>query len=670
MSSVNDAQNRHLRSSGPGLKLRLLGSFHVEFAGGTIAVPSRKARALLAYLVQHRGSAVARGTLTGLLWGERGEEQARASLRQALSELRSALSTAGGVSLISATADTVSWTDGLAWTDTALVEDAASSADPGAWRDAAAALRGEFLDGLALDEPAYEQWLAAERQRLRLLSCAVLSRLMERDEKTGDLGLALEHGLRLLALDPLQERVHRALMRLYAATGRPDAALAQFERLKREFESQLGVDPETETQELARTIRAGRRSANPPAAQPAPPPPSVSDKPSIAVLPFANLSSNPEQQFFADGIAEEIIGALSRIHAIFVVSRSSSFTYKGRTIRAEEAARELGVSHVLEGSIRVAGNRVRVSAQLIDGASGGHVWAERYEGDLSDIFGVQDEITRSIALAMQVQLAHGEWARLWDGQTRNLQAWEKMVRARTAFMRYTMADNSDARRFLEEALELDPTYSGALALLGLSYYWDARYTISVDKSRFLELAEEHANRALALNPALGAAYTVKGAIALTRDLHDEAVEFCEKSISLTPSDAMASGFLAIIHVYAGNPERALVSVLASMRHSPCRETWQYYFQALAYLWLGNLDQARDLLQLCVRRDPEEPYGYAYMAIVFGFQGDHATAAATVAQLRKVAPAFSIRNIVLSERYREPDKLARLTSILRRAGLPD
>ena len=150
--------------------------------------------------------------------------------------------------------------------------------------------------------------------------------------------------------------------------------------------------------------------------------PKLPSKPSIAVLPFANMSSVRDQEFFADGMTEDIITALSRIRELFVISRNSSFVYKGRAIRIEDVARELGVRHILEGSVRVAGNRVRVTAQLIDGLSGGHVWAENFDGNLDDIFAVQDEITRSIALAMQVKLTYGESARLSDGQTKSLRA--------------------------------------------------------------------------------------------------------------------------------------------------------------------------------------------------------------------------------------------------------
>ncbi|NJM30886.1 MAG: hypothetical protein HC855_12995 [Rhizobiales bacterium] len=307
------------------------------------------------------------------------------------------------------------------------MEQAATTAGENELSEAADVIRGEFMEGLDLPEPAFEQWLATERAKTRQLAGKIFAALMAGAEKAARFEEALSHGQRLLSLDPLQEQVHRGLMRFYAAQNRPDAALAQYERLKRELASQLNVSPDSETEELARALRASRRADTPRAASPAhdAAPPPLPDKPSIAVLPFINLSGDPSHGFFADGMTEDIISALTRIRELFVISRSSSFVYKAQQIRADVAAKELGVRYILEGSVRVAGTRVRVNAQLIDGLSGNTAWAERYEGAIDDIFAVQDEITRNIALAMEVTLTRGESARLWESQTKNLRAWEK-----------------------------------------------------------------------------------------------------------------------------------------------------------------------------------------------------------------------------------------------------
>ena len=671
MANVNKTQNQQLQASESraGLRICLLGPVTIEIDGIPVAIGSKKARALLGYLVQRNGTDVARSTITGLLWSERGEEQARASLRQTLSELRAALAKSSQQP-INASTEAISWVAGSEWIDTKVLERAVGSNDDKALREAALLIRGEFMEGLSVDEAAFEHWLAGERERFRQLACTVHSRLMDRAERSGDIEEALNHGLKLISLDPLQEQVHRSLMRLYTAQGRYDAALAQYERCKRELLSQLGVQPEPETETLARSIRSGRRNGPANVQLQASPAPALPDKPSIAVLPFTNLTGNREQEFFADGMTEDIIGALSRMRDLFVISRMSSFVYKGRAISAENTARELGVRYILEGSVRVAGDRVRVSAQLIDGLSGGHVWAERYEGDINDIFKVQDEITRSIALAMQVKLTEGESARLWEGQTNNLRAWEKMVQAREVFSRYTTIDTGVARQLLEEVLLIDPDYAGAIALLGTTYYWDARFSLSVDKALSLSLAEVQAGKILKLNPELGATYTLRGMIAFLRDQHDEAIRLSKRAVDLAPSDFRAVTYLGQCYMFAGEPEKAAITLKTAVRLKPYRESWVTYYLTLSHLWMGNLAAALESAERYLQQEPDEPYGFMYLAVVYGFQEQDGKAAATVAQLKEKFPAFGIKNVILSERYKEREKLDRIVNVLRAAGLPE
>lgn len=671
MANVNRTQIRQLRSAegAAGLRICLMGPLTVENDGKPLAIASRKARALLGYLVQRKGLETARSTLAGLLWGERSEAQARASLRQTLSELRGALASSSQGPII-ANKESVAWAPGSAWIDTRELASAVASEDEAGLREAALLLRGEFLEGLSIDETPFEHWLASERERFRRLASILHSRLMDRAQESGDIEAALSHGLKLISFDPLQEQIHRSLMRLYTAQGRHDAALAQYERCKSELLNQLGVQPEAETETLARSIRASRRGGPAKVETQAPPSPTLPDKPSIAVLPFTNLTSDREQEFFADGMTEDIIGALSRIRDLFVISRSSSFIYKNQAIRAEDAARELGVRHILEGSVRVSRSRVRVAAKLIDGLSGGHVWADRYEGDLGDIFAVQDEITQNIALAMQVKLTHGESIRLWDGQTKNLRAWEKIVLARDLYLRFNVIDNSNARRLLEEALVVDPNFTGAMALLGLTRWWDARYNTSVDKEHFFGLAEREAEKILKIDPEMAAAFMLNGAIALLRHQHDEAVGFCERAVNLAPGDSHNLGFLGLVYRFAGQSEKAVTVLKAAIRLSPHVPAWCTYNFASANLWAGNFLAAQEIAETYLRREPDDPYGYVNLATIHGVQGREADAAATVAQLREKFPAFGIKNVIGAEPYKEREKLDRVIEVLRRGGLPD
>jgi TolB-like protein/two-component SAPR family response regulator/cytochrome c-type biogenesis protein CcmH/NrfG len=671
MAIVNKTQNRQLRvpESRAGLRICLLGPVTIEIDGIPVVIASKKARALLGYLVQRSGTDVARSTITGLLWSERGEEQARASLRQTLSELRSALAKSDRQT-INASNDSVAWAEGSARIDVKELESKAGSEDHGALREAALLIRGEFMEGLSLDEAAFENWLAGERERFRQLACTVHSRLMNLAERSADIEEALNHGLKLITLDPLQEHVHRALMRLYSAQGRNDAALAQYERCKRELSSQLGVQPEPETESLARSIRTDRRTGPENVQVQAPPARALPDKPSIAVLPFTNLTSDREQEFFADGVAEEIIGALSRVRGLFVTARMSSFVYKGRAVSAEGVARDLSVRYILEGSVRVSGDRVRVNAQLIDGISGGHVWAERYEGDIHEIFAFQDEITRNVALALQVKLNQGESARLWEGQTQNLRAWEKFILARNAFYRFSKIDNGIARKLLEEALRIDPDYTGAIGLLGLTYYWDARFNEAMDRALSLSLAERQAERILKLNPDVSSAYALKSLIAFTRDQFDEAIVLSGKAVELAPTDYKAVGYRGQFYLYAGETEKAAMTIKTAMQLNPHRESWLTYYLTLVYLWAGNFAAALESAELYLQQEPDEPYGLMYLAVVHGFQEQNDKATAIVDQLKERFPSFGIKNVILSERYKEKEKLDRIVNILRAAGLPE
>jgi TolB-like protein/Tfp pilus assembly protein PilF len=420
---------------------------------------------------------------------------------------------------------------------------------------------------------------------------------------------------------------------------------------------------------IARPIRVYRALIHKKATAPFAPPPTP-DRPSIAVLPFMNMSTVRDQDFFADGMTEDLITALSRVRELFVISRTSSFAYKERTMRLEEVARELGVRFLLEGSVRVAGGKVRVTAQLIDGMTGGHLWAERFDGDLEDIFGVQDRITRNIVLALQIKLTYGELARLWEGNTQNLQAWEKMVLARDLFLKFNRADNRRAQSLLEEALMIDSNYTGAMVQLGLSHWIDARFGFSSDKECSLRHAEKQVETALGLNPELGSAYMLKGGIAFLRDQHEDAVGLCQRAADLAPGDSWVQAFLGLVCIYAGEARRAVEALIAAMRLSPHYPSWYTYNLALAQLWAGDLHSAQEAAELYLRQEPDEPYAYTNLATVYGFQGRGEDAARVVSSLRKRFAAVRIDQITLSQRYREREKLERVVGILRQAGLPD
>jgi TolB-like protein len=293
---------------------------------------------------------------------------------------------------------------------------------------ATALYRGDLLDGLDVRDPAFEEWLLFERQRLRDLARAALAKVLDRHVATGTHDQAGVAARRLLALDPLHESAHRALMRIYAQQGQAALALKQYQLCRDALQDELGVKPEAETERLYQSIREKRAMASrassqaPPAAiaaearspsdapplQPDPATATASARPSIAVLPFENLSDDPEQQYFSDGITEDIITALSRVKWFFVIARNSSFTYKGRIVDVKQVARELGVRYVLEGSVRKAGGRVRISGQLVQAETGQHIWADKFDGELANVFDLQDQVTASVVAAIEPSLRQAE----------------------------------------------------------------------------------------------------------------------------------------------------------------------------------------------------------------------------------------------------------------------
>ena len=435
--------------------------------GRSVAIVSKRARALIGYIALREGVEISRGVITGLLWGERSDGQARASLRQVLSELRGALNGSLQHSII-ATRDTVSWALGSAWIDAKVVEASADTGNANLLREAADLVGGELMEGLAVSEAGFEQWLASERERFRLLVGRIYTRLMEGAEHSGMVEEALTYGLKLLSLDPLQEHVHRALMRLYAAQGRHDAALSQYERCRHELSTQLGVPPAAETEDLARSIRASRR-ASPATVKHAEGALPLPDKPSIAVLPFENMSGDAEQEYFADGIVEEIITALSRIRWLFVIARNSSFTYKGRAVDVRQIGQEQGVRYVLEGSVRKAGNRIRIAGQLVDASTGLQLWADRFDGEIADVFDLQDRVTANVVGAIAPKLEQAEIARVKNKPTESLDAYDHYLRGMAGLHQWTRETNEEGLSHFYRAIELDPNFAAAYGMAARCY---------------------------------------------------------------------------------------------------------------------------------------------------------------------------------------------------------
>lgn len=466
VATAKTAQNRPSPPpASAGLRIRLLGPPAIEVDGRAVVVASRRATALVGYLALREGTQIPRTVLAELLWGERGEDQARASLRQALSELKAALLPYGADAIL-ATRDAVTWKSGSAWIDARTAEAAEAWEDTTALRDATGLFAGELMEGLTVGAASFEQWLAGERERFRLLGCRLSARLMDLEERAGRLEEALILGLKILTSDPLQEHVHRAVMRLYAAQGRHAAALAQYQRCRKELLDQLGVQPEPETTDLARAIRQGRR-AGPQVAQALLPvggqqvSGARSDRPVVVVLPFTNPSGASEQQYLGDGIAEDIITELSRYRSLLVIARNSAFRFRGPSIDLAAVRAQLDVQFVVAGSIREIGPQLRLTVQLIDAATERQLWAERYDSRSEEIFAVQDDITRAIAATLDGRIAASGAERARRKPPADWLAYDYFLQGREQIHRYRFAE---AEPFLARAIELDPGFAQAHAL--------------------------------------------------------------------------------------------------------------------------------------------------------------------------------------------------------------
>ncbi|HEY7689563.1 MAG TPA: BTAD domain-containing putative transcriptional regulator, partial [Dongiaceae bacterium] len=401
----------------------MLGAFQLRLGGQPIELPGRRERALLAYLAMPAGEPRSRDKLSGMLWSERGDKQARDSLKQAVLKLRKVLD---GVlpAALQSDRDFVTLDRTAVLVDAAEFERLIQEGTPDKIAQAAALYRGDLLDGFEIRDPAFEEWLSFERQRLRDLARGAVARLLDRRMEEGAYDQATVLAHRLLMLDPLHEAAHRALMHIYVEQGETALALKQYQLCRDALQRELGVSPEAETEMVYRSIQEGRSApgatresiraaAKVQATEPTKSSAIETDtanaaKPSIAVLPFENLSGDPGQEYFSDGITEDIIAGLARLHWLFVIARNSSFIFKGKSVDAKEIGKNLGVRYLLEGSVRKVGDRVRIASQLIDAATGVHIWSDRFEGTLNDVFDLQDRVTSSVIGAIEPRLRHAE----------------------------------------------------------------------------------------------------------------------------------------------------------------------------------------------------------------------------------------------------------------------
>jgi len=312
------------------------------------------------------------------------------------------------------------------------------------------------------------------------------------------------------------------------------------------------------------------------------------DKPSIAVLPFTNMSGDPKQEYFCDGITDQIITSLSIIPRLFVIARDSTFFYKGKAVKVQRVAEEMGVQYVPEGSVQREKDRVRILVQLIDATKGIHLWSERYDRDLKDLFVLQDEITRQIMTALQVKLTEGEYASGIAGTTSNLKALECFWRVEELFFHFVKEDNAAARQWAQKAVELDPKFAGAWALMGSTHLWDVIFGWSQSPGQSMERAVEYAQKAIGVNDSCAKAYALMGGINLLNRKFDEAIENGEKAVRLNPNDPiMLETFGNIMH-FNRKFDESIALVKNAMRLCPYYPAFYLQMLSSSYFFAGGL----------------------------------------------------------------------------------
>jgi adenylate cyclase len=399
--------------------------------------------------------------------------------------------------------------------------------------------------------------------------------------------------------------------------------------------------------------------------------PRLPDKPSVAVLPFENISGESEQEHFADGITEEIITTLSKVSKLFVIARNSTLVYKGRAVDIRQVGREQGVQYVLEGSVRSGGQRVRVTAQLIEAATGRHLWAQRYDREVGDILALQDDVTKEIVSALQVELTEGEQAHLAAQGTQNAEAWQLYFEGRDLVHEHHRDTVQKGRSLLEQAVRLDESYALAWGALAEAHWKEARNEgWSASPERSFELSVEASDRALALDPANAGILAMRSVIMTTLRDFDGALALAEKAIRLAHSDANAIALAAITLYACGKAEESIKQTELAMRLCPRYPPWYLLMLARCHWVLGQFEEAIAASRSATKADPLYVQPFIELAMVYAEAGRVSDARKAVDAILRIDPGFSATAYMKGLPFRDPDLEARRHSALKKAGVPD
>jgi len=649
-------------------RLSLFGGFDLrDDQGAEIAISSKKGRCLLAYLALGQGRKASRDTLAAHLWGDRGDAQARRSLSQELYRLRGLFSEEAQESFV-LEAESVALAADLFETDAVSFERGLDAGDC----TATSLYTGDLLAGQETNQEGFDDWLGVERARLRERAVAALYDCL-RARLSGPAEAAQEAANRVLALDPASEEAHRALMQLHADAGRRDLALKQYDKCREILSTGLGIEPEGATTGLYEQIKSEAPAA--PAAEPTGGAAdsealALPDKPSIAVLPFNNMSGDPEQDYFSDGIAEDIITALSGIRDLFVIARNSSFVYRG-DVDIKQVGSELGVRYVLEGGVRKAGQKVRINTQLIDAESGNHLWARKFDGDLIDIFDLQDQITESVAGVVQSSIFQAEIDRVRRKRPEIMDDYEMCMRGWFSMTGVDQEGLRQARESFQKAIDMDGWLSLAYTGLAGSLIWETTQGLSDDPNKSMSEALAAAQRAGGIDEADADAHGWLAFVSLfsVPPRLDVALAESERAVELSPNSAMARWSRGLVFSFAERPDDGAKDLKLALRLSP-RDWRRFSFLhvlALCQYTARNYDESAETATKLVALLPDYLYGHWHLAGSLAQLGQTARAEEELRHVLRVHPNFDRAFVAAWAPYRNPADLEHLFEGLEKAG---
>jgi adenylate cyclase len=396
--------------------------------------------------------------------------------------------------------------------------------------------------------------------------------------------------------------------------------------------------------------------------------PKLPDRPSIAVLPFRNLSNDPEQAFFSDGFTEDIITTLAKIPRMFVIARESSFTFKGRSVKVQEVGRELGVRYVLEGSIQKFGEQVRITAQLVDATNGYHLWAEKYDRELNDIFAMRDEITMKITSALQVKLTDGESAN-WGPETKSVEAYIQLMQAVEHFRAFSPDDNILSRQKAKAALDLDPDFTPAMEIVAWTLLMDGIFGTGKHPEQSIEQALELAQKVLERGDSDAGAHFLIGYAYSQKGQFDKAISELEIARDLFPNNAEINAGLGMVFNAAGRPEEAIPVLNKAMRLNPIPPSWYLTSLGGAYRLTGATEKAVHEYIKAIQLQPDDMFAHLYLAICYAELGREADAHAEAEEVLRINPQFSVERFAKHQPLKDEASRKRLIDGMLKAGLP-